>query len=166
MRSMISVFWENQPLHCQTTEQCILLSVHVRKGDWSNVDTCGQRVGKRAFFVDILYKWDWSLLLSGSCRSLSLSGSCLSLFLSGSCRSLFLSGSCRTLLLSGSRQSLPQRFAPLGAIHLWRPQKIPVFDPLPLSTWAGLPPLVDVHTWSTWNTHRSLETASTMTYWT
>jgi len=35
----------------------------------------------------------------------------------------------------------------------------------PLSTWAGPPsPLVDVHMRSTWNTHRSLEMASTMTY--
>jgi len=52
-----------------------------------------------------------------------------------------------------------------GAIHLWRPQKNHVFGPLsPLSTWAGPPfPLVDVHTWSTGNTHCSLEMASTMT---
>ena len=42
------------------------------------------------------------------------------------------------------------------------------WHPLPCphaSTWAGPPPpLVDVHTRSTWNTHRSLEMASTMKY--
>ena len=40
------------------------------------------------------------------------------------------------------------------------------FDlPPPPSTWAEPPlPLVDDHTRSTWNTHRSLEMASTLTY--
>ena len=50
----------------------------------------------------------------------------------------------------------------IGAIHLWRPQKNHVFDP-PVHM-GRTSPLVDVHTRSTWNTHRSLEMASTMTY--
>ena len=57
----------------------------------------------------------------------------------------------------------------LGAIHLWRPQKNHVFDlRSPLSTCVHMGrtpfPHLDVHTRSTWNTRRSLEMASTMTY--
>ena len=56
----------------------------------------------------------------------------------------------------------------LGVIHLWRPQEIRFLTPLFLSTCVYMDrtpsPLVDVHTWSRWNTHRSLEMASTMTY--
>ena len=61
-------------------------------------------------------------------------------------------------------------FSYFGAIHLWRPQKNHVFDPPLLPVHMRRhgpdppPPLVDVHTRLTWNTHRSLEMASTMTY--
>src|SRR6218665_1583646 len=44
-------------------------------------------------------------------------------------------------------------------------QKIGFLTPLPLSTCVHMgrnPPLVDVHTRSTWNTHHSLEISSTI----
>ena len=60
------------------------------------------------------------------------------------------------------------RLLPEGVIHLWRPQENRAFDPrspcLHTSTCAWPLSLVGVHTPSTWNTHRSLETASTMTF--
>jgi len=64
-------------------------------------------------------------------------------------------------LLNSEDNDAPKCNIRKGAIHLWRPQKSDFWLPS-LSTWAGPPPLVDIHTRSTWNTHRSLEMASSI----
>jgi len=55
---MSSVFWERQLLHCQTTEQCMILNAAVRKGG-REVDQMrtpvdrGRKMGSS--FADVLY---------------------------------------------------------------------------------------------------------------
>ena len=72
-------------------------------------------------------------------------------------------------LLRVSRRMYWRRVELRGHPFMTSTKKIRFLTPLPLSTCVHMgrtppSPLVDVHTRSTWNTHRSPETASTMTY--